>query len=271
MRKKGLSLITALSILSALVWLVGLAWVLQDQFFADGKSRQAETMQPDTPQKQKDNSSSAKKLQIAAIGDSLTRGTGDPDGKGYIGYLKEELAKKTKKEIELTNSAIKGQTSSQLIKQIQQPQIQRQIKNADVILLTIGGNDLFRGGQALEELDSQNINKTEDAYLSNLKAIYKEVRSLNKSGIVYHVGLYNPFSDMKDSKTTSGIVRKWNYDSANAAAAQPNIIYVPTFDLFELNVNDYLYSDHFHPNKQGYQLIGERTASLIRFSEEDQK
>ncbi|MDM5197786.1 GDSL-type esterase/lipase family protein [Fictibacillus enclensis] len=270
MRKKGLSLVTALSILSALVWLAGLAWVLQDQFFADNKSRQAKSLKPDTAQQQKQDSS-GKTLQIAAIGDSLTRGTGDPDGKGYIGYLKEELAKTTKKEIELTNSAIKGQTSVQLLKQIQQPQIQRQIKNADVILLTIGGNDLFRGGQALEELESKNINKTEDVYLSNLKAIYREIRTLNKNGIIYHVGLYNPFSDMQDSKTTSSIVRKWNYDSANAAAAQPNIIYVPTFDLFELNVNDYLYSDHFHPNKQGYQLIGERTASLIRFSEEDQK
>lgn len=125
--KKGLSLVTALSILSALVWLAGLAWVLQDQFFADNKNRQAKSLKPDTAQQQKQDSS-GKTLQIAAIGDSLTRGTGDPDGKGYIGYLKEELAKTTKKEIELTNSAIKGQTSVQLLKQLQQPQIQRQIK-----------------------------------------------------------------------------------------------------------------------------------------------
>ncbi|MCQ6266941.1 SGNH/GDSL hydrolase family protein [Fictibacillus sp. WQ 8-8] len=271
MRKKGLSLITALSILSAFLWLAGLAWVIQDQFFSAGGQRM-DTVKPDSGKTASDSADGmGRNLRIAALGDSLTRGTGDPDGKGYIGYLKEELAKKTKKEIELSNSAIKGQTSKELLDQISQQQIKRQIKNADVILLTIGGNDLFRGGQALQQLNSQSINKTEEAYLNNLKELYKEIRSLNKTGTIYHVGLYNPFSDMEDSKKTSSIVRKWNFDSANAAAAYPNIIYVPTFDLFELNVNDYLFSDHFHPNKEGYQLIGERTASLIHFSEEEKK
>ncbi|MGG1575675.1 SGNH/GDSL hydrolase family protein [Fictibacillus sp. NRS-1165] len=271
MKKKGLSLITALSILSAFLWLAGLAWVIQDQFFSAG-SHSMDTVKPDrdqTPSIPSDEKS--KKLHIAALGDSLTRGTGDPDGKGYIGYLKQELAKKTKKEIELSNSAIKGQTSKQLLDQVSQQQIKRQIKGADIILLTIGGNDLFRGGQALQQLNSQAINQTEEAYLNNLKELYKEIRSLNKTGTIYHVGLYNPFSDMEDSKKTSSIVRKWNYDSANAAAAFPNIIYVPTFDLFELHVNEYLFSDHFHPNKEGYQLIGERAASLIHFSEEEKK
>jgi lysophospholipase L1-like esterase len=38
--------------------------------------------------------------------------------------------------------------------------------------------------------------------------------------------------------------------------------------LFEQNVNDYLFSDKFHPNSEGYKLIGERLSSLIVFSEE---
>lgn len=271
MRKKGLPLLTALSILSAFLWLIGLGWVIQDQFFnSDGpRLDQAKTEMKKGQDSQEEKT--GKTIRIAAIGDSLTRGTGDPDGKGYIGYLKEELEKKTNKDIELANSAIKGQTSPQLLDQIKQQQIQRELKNADVILLTIGGNDLFRGGQALEQLDSKSINQTEGTYLSNMKEIYKEIRSINKTGTIYHVGLYNPFSDMQDSKKTSSIVRKWNYNSANVAAEFPKIIYVPTFDLFELNVNDYLYSDHFHPNKEGYQLIGERTASLITFSEEEKK
>ena len=83
----------------------------------------------------------------------------------------------------------------------------------------------------------------------------------------FHIGLYNPFIEMEESKQTSEYVRQWNFASAELAANYQKIVYVPTFDLFELNVNDYLFSDKFHPNAAGYQLIGERVASLINFSE----
>jgi lysophospholipase L1-like esterase len=63
------------------------------------------------------------------------------------------------------------------------------------------------------------------------------------------------------------VVREWNFASAETAANYQKTVVVPTFDLFELNVNDYLYSDQFHPNSQGYKLIGERLATLITFSE----
>ena len=46
------------------------------------------------------------------------------------------------------------------------------------------------------------------------------------------------------------------------------IVFVPTFDLFQLSVNDYLYSDQFHPNQAGYQLISDRLASLINWEKE---
>ena len=38
---------------------------------------------------------------------------------------------------------IKGQTSSELLQQMGQQQIGRQIQEADVVLMTIGGNDLY--------------------------------------------------------------------------------------------------------------------------------
>ena len=47
-----------------------------------------------------------------------------------------------------------------------------------------------------------------------------------------------------------------------------NIVFVPTFDLFQLSVNDYLYSDQFHPNQAGYELISDRLAPLIKWEKE---
>ncbi len=263
MKKYTITIVTIISIFSTLLFLFGFGWVLKDQLI-DGKGKQSVTRQTNPSDTMKKSKS---QLQIAALGDSLTRGTGDPEGKGYIGYLKDSLRKKTKKSILVSNSAIKGQTSSQLIKQLKGSEIKRQLQSADIILLTIGGNDLFQGGEVLGHLDTAYMKKAEKPYLANLKKIYSTIRSINPDATVFHVGLYNPFIDLEKSKLTSSIVRTWNYDSANLAANYKKIIYVPTFDLFELHVNDYLFSDKFHPNAAGYKLIGERVASLITFSE----
>ena len=76
---------------------------------------------------------------------------------------------------------------------------------------------------------------------------------------------------MPDASTTSSIVRDWNFQSAETAASFENIVYVPTFDLFQLQVENYLYTDQFHPNTEGYMLIAERVASLINFEQEEKK
>lgn len=265
MKKQMINIISLISILSALLCLIGLIWVMKDQW--------TEAKSIDMPKQttKETTTKSNKQIQITALGDSLTRGTGDPEGKGYIGYMMEDLKTKSNKKLLLTNSAVKGQTSAQLLSQIKQKEIQRQMANADLILLTIGGNDLFQSGQALMNLDNYNKNEMEDPYLKNLQKIYSTIRSINKKATIFHIGLYNPFIEMEDSKRTSQIVREWNYDSANLAANYKKIVFVPTFDLFELNVNDYLFNDQFHPNAAGYKLIGERVSSLITFSEEKSK
>jgi lysophospholipase L1-like esterase len=257
----SVKLISALSVLASGVWLVGLWFTIKDQFFYEAARPVKEISLEDVAEEQKDG------FQIVALGDSLTRGTGDESGKGYVGYVLDELKTKTKQTIYVKNLAIKGQKSAGLVSQLQQVEVQRQIQQADVILMTIGGNDLFQGGETLSHFSLKRINQAKAKYLQNLHTIFKTIRNLNQDAVVFYVSLYNPFNDLADAKKTSAIVREWNFDSAEVAANYPKIIVVPTFDLFELNVNDYLYSDHFHPNKEGYKLIGERVASLITFAE----
>ena len=258
--------IAILSVLATVLWIFGLGWTINDYFFS----------KPDSQVKQ-DSSAEAvvsgtdDDYQIVALGDSLTRGTGDQSGKGYIGYLVDDLKEKTEREIKLSNLAIKGQVSDQAVKQLQKPEIRRQVRTADAIIMTIGGNDLFQGGQALEHLSSEENNQVKAVFLENLDKVIQEIRKVNPDAAVYYVGLYNPFNDLEDAKTTSAIVRQWNFDSAELAADYKEIVYVPTFDLFELNTNDYLFNDKFHPNAAGYNLIAERVASLITFSEEKSK
>jgi lysophospholipase L1-like esterase len=253
---KWVPIISTLSIISCFLCLAGLGWVIKDHFFK--APPMAASKQISTP-----TSVNTGNLQVVALGDSLTRGTGDPTGKGYVGYFIDNLKKQSKQNIVLNNLGIKGLTSLQLADQLKQPEVQRQIRSADLVLMTIGGNDLFRGGENLTDLNFQNINQEEHSFNKNLNGILTQIRGLNKAAPIYFIGLYNPFIQLHDSGTTSKIVREWNYKSAEVSAHYAKVVFVPTFDLFQLKMNDYLYSDHFHPNKKGYQLIAARLQTLI--------
>lgn len=256
MSKNLVRSITMIAIFFCLLWLVGLGWAVGNYYA--GKPEKV-------PQKTAVSTKAENKkgLTVVALGDSLTRGTGDETGKGYVGVLVDEIKEKTKHPVQLTNLGINGQRSDQLKMQVQQTEVGRQLQKADVILVTIGGNDLFRGGQGLMDFETGDIAAIEKKYLSNLKFIFEQIRKNNQTANVFFIGLYNPFIELDQGKEMSKVIRHWNYDSAEASAAFPKIVFVPTFDLFELKVNDYLYSDKFHPNTKGYRLIAERVASLI--------
>lgn len=256
LNKDIIRFITVTGVLFCLLWLIGLGWTVKEYY----------AVKPEKiPQKTTVTSKveSKKGLTIVALGDSLTRGTGDETGKGYVGDLIDEIKTKTKRQVQLTNLGINGQRSDQLRQQVRQSEVQRQIQKADMVLVTIGGNDLFRGGQGLEDFQTEDIPVIEKKYLDNLKFVFQQIRQVNSNATVFFIGLYNPFIDLNQGKDISKLIRHWNYDSAEISAEFPKIVFVPTFDLFELKVNDYLYSDKFHPNTKGYRLIAERVASLL--------
>jgi lysophospholipase L1-like esterase len=244
------------SLLSLTLFLLGFAWTIQNQFLS---KKTTNVIKKEITQELKEDQTKT----IVALGDSLTRGTGDVEGKGYIGYLVDDLEDKTKEQITLQNLGVKGYRSEQLFSQVQQEGIKGQLKNADLILITIGGNDLFQSGQTIIDLNLTSVDTLRLEYLKNLDQILAELRSLNKEATIFLVGLYNPFMDLEDAALMTKAVRQWNFETSELLDKYPQTVFVPTFDLFQLKVNDYLYTDKFHPNNEGYKLIAERVASLI--------
>lgn len=249
--------VATLSIIASLTWVIGLGMAIDDQLLKNTSSPLPLTTTDDTEPEQ------LSERFVLALGDSLTRGTGDTSGQGYVTHMMDEWNSKDDESINLSNLAVGGYRSEQLLNQVEQSELQRQIAQADTILMTIGGNDLFRGGQALFEFSPSDIKESKQRYLKNLESIYTSIRDVNPEATVYHIGLYNPFSELDNGSDTSSTVREWNFDSAKLAANFTSIVYVPSYDLFQLNVKDYLHSDQFHPNNKGYELIGERLTSLI--------
>jgi lysophospholipase L1-like esterase len=261
-REKSIKWLMGVSAISCLVWLTGLAWSFQNYINSSSMSA-VPAAAPAVVEATPVPAGADGKFHLLALGDSLTKGTGDPSGKGYVGYLLDDLQGKLKQEVMLSNYGVNGQTTSQLANELNQSKLQGEVKAADVIVISIGGNDLFQSGETLGNLDSTYIKPIEDKYTKQLDAILKQLRGENAKASILLIGLYNPFSALENAARTNEIVREWNYKMSNTAAHYPLTVLVPTADIFQLKVQDYLASDLFHPNAAGYQLMGDRVASLI--------
>ncbi|MDA2290430.1 SGNH/GDSL hydrolase family protein [Bacillus cereus group sp. Bc191] len=202
-------------------------------------------------------------LQIVSLGDSLTRGVGDKEGIGYVGRMKEDLQKDYKQKIALTNLAVSGAKMPDLLKQIESNGAQYSIKQADVIVLTIGGNDLFPGWESLGKIDLEMYRPDTETFQNEAKKIIEEIRKLNTDSPIFWLGLYNPFEDVEDLKGSSNIVVDWNASLEKLALNDKNVYITPTFDLFQNRGKDLLYSDHFHPNEVGYTYMAERLVQNV--------
>lgn len=265
MRFKGKPLwigINLLSLISLLLFVVGFSWAVTEIMGS------ATAPQPDENQ-EGDVSPAAPegKPLLLSFGDSLTRGTGDTTGQGYFGQVRSALREQDN-DVSAVNLGIKGQTSSELREQMKQPRIRQLLDEASWVTLTIGGNDLFRGSGSLEAIDLKEAAVTREEYEANLEAILKAIRQENADVPVFIFGLYNPFGDLEDRKTTDALVREWNQTMEKMAADDPLVVIIPLFDLFQLNPDRYLYTDKFHPNNDGYQLMAARLLQAMNALEE---
>lgn len=249
----------SIAFLSLLLFASGFAFALNPQLLAPGKpaAQQDDALEPRQP------ADANNQLLVVALGDSLTRGTGDVNGQGYVGLFRAAYQERTNQPIQLHNLAINGLTSEKLLAQLTQKHVQEQIASADLILMTIGGNDLFRISEGLYELDEQRIEEAITELEQNFTAILDKLRASNKHALIIYTALYNPFGDTEASPLTTPPLLKWNSKAEQIAAQYDKVIVVPTYDLFSEKEATYLYSDHFHPNSAGYARIAERVLQAV--------
>lgn len=238
-----------LTFASLCLMLAGFGWAVKELFIPPTGS------QP-SPQGISSSAEQGEKL-LLGLGDSLTRGVGDQSGQGYFGIIQKKWQNHFNQS-QAINLSVRGQTSQNLRDQLKKAQIREFVKEADALVMTIGGNDLFQGSEDLEKTDPNALMQREERFRKNLTAILTDIRQLNPDGSVYLLSLYNPFADLKENEQTSKIVADWNYTMMITAQSFQEVTVVPVYDLFLKHPGSYLYSDHFHPNQQGYIQMAER-------------
>lgn len=220
-----------------------------------------------------------------AIGDSLTQGVGDTTNQGgFVPLLAQSLTNDTDFEVKAINYGASGNTSSQILSRMQEKkEIGKDLKQARLMTLTVGGNDLRKA--VLEDtsnLDLDRFDKPAKRYVKNLKQIIDLARKDNPDLPIYVVGIYNPlylnFPDLTDLQT---VVDQWNQRTEQTLAAYKDVYFVPVNDLLykgidgksgvteweqgkETVTNDALYDeDSFHPNNTGYEIMKEAVLERI--------
>lgn len=202
-------------------------------------------------------------MMIVALGDSITRGVGDDEGLGYVRRVKKTLEKDYDQSSTISNLAVSGAKTSNLVVQLKNKSVQETIRSADTIILSIGGNDLFPGAEQLNQQFLKSYRPDEKTFKTNLQNIFKQIRDQNPSAPIYAFGYYNPFHNVEGLDASSSFVSKWNEIQEQTVLQLNDAYVIPTFDLFYDEEVKYLYTDHFHPNKAGYIEMANRLSKKL--------
>jgi lysophospholipase L1-like esterase len=246
------------ALLTTALFIAGFVYAIDQLVFPEPSNVIADPNQPE-----KDDLAAQDNIRILAFGDSLTRGSGDATGKGYVQNVKELLDGETDKPVNLLgNYAVNGYTTEQVLNDLKtMNEVRRSVSGANLILFTAGGNDLFQF--AREEVDPQAFLKRIPETLARLEQILDTVVGLNPKAAIVYIGLYNPFPELDKSGESALAVQQWNHQAFELINGYDNVIFVPTYDLFVRNTDKYLYSDGFHPNELGYARIADRVFKVL--------
>jgi len=204
-------------------------------------------------------------FRVVALGDSLTRGAGDDGKGGYPGRVAEGLRKRGL-TVEIDNLGVDGAETGDLLAKVSQPGARERIARADLILMSIGGNDLTHSVPALGTgaSDADPAIATLGRARGNLLEALKLVRAANAKAPMRLLGLYDPFvSDAEGRRLAREVLLRYNTMLAEATFHAPHALLVPISDLFEERA-DRLSPDRFHPGPSGYDEIASRVLATLQ-------
>ena len=174
-----------------------------------------------------DFSDSSAGEKIVCFGDSLTYGTGASSGKDYPSQFSKMISRP------VINVGRPGDTTASALQRLEKDVLSY---SPDIVLITLGGNDLKNGIAA-------------DTAFENLKMIVNLIH--NQGARVIIGGLHIPFRDRGYGRGYQKLA-----DETDATLI-PNI-------LEDIMGNRQLMSDPIHPNDAGYKIMAERFNKSLR-------
>lgn len=207
-------------------------------------------------------------IHYIALGDSLTRGIGDEEDKyGFTGRLASYLEEQPIIEkVHFDNRGKNGRRSDQLLNLLKRGHYDEELKKANLISITLGGNDVMKIVKSdVFNLKEKMFMEALDPFEKRYMEIITEIRARNNHAPILIVGFYNPFSIITDDTAAfDGILSAWNDTIEKVANEDINACFVPVADLFTSNDDLVYHTDFFHPNTNGYKRMMKRVIERLR-------
>lgn len=201
--------------------------------------------------------SSDSTINHLALGDSIIRGYHIPEEENFISQFSNQLGIETGKQVVSQNEGIIGITSDRLNLLVQDGIYDEAIKEADLITLNVGGNDILK---LVKKSDIYSALKSFDSlqkgFSNNLSDITAKISEVNPSATIVFLELYNPMpTDHQFYSLADKLLPKWNLMIYEAAKGTTSSIVVQTTNVINSDNLEYLSSDGVHPNPSGNTAI----------------
>jgi len=208
---------------------------------------------------------SGRTLHVAAIGDSLTQGVGDSRSQGgYVGLLERSINAE-EELVAIDNLGVRGNRSDQLLARLENPEVEEILGQADIILVTIGANDVMRVlRENITDLKIQDFLHENGLYEERLYEIFSRMEEINPRSDIYLLGFFNPFDKyFQDIPELNVIVNEWNETGETVSDDFDSMTFIPIEDLFDDHDEELFAEDNFHPNDEGYRRIAQRVLDYL--------
>lgn len=158
-------------------------------------------------------------IHLVAIGDSLTYGQGDEKHNGgYVGLIKPRLEHQYHNQVKTVNYGVSGDRSDQILRRInQQATIRHHLKRADVITMTVGGNDLMQSLEKIIFINSatkanKKTNQAGVVYRHKLVRLLTAIRHQNHHAPIFVISIYDPvYTYFPTAKIINQSMTKWDH------------------------------------------------------------
>ena len=137
---------------------------------------------------------SASPVRYVVLGDSIAYGSGLSNPREAVygrivadtnGYVYE-------------NYAVPGHTTSNLLRRLEEPQVKEAVKNADIVNISIGGNNFLLGDlngilyNGIVKEDYRRLDEIAEGLYTDLGRIVDAIRAVNTHAVIVLQTLYNP-------------------------------------------------------------------------------